>query len=335
MIKRLFSIIKEFFTFLWHFNFILAFKLVIIPILLKYRPEYDRFKYKHFVTKKYLKKRYRKTINSFRPKQNKNKIDPSFAENYPVWFLWWQGEETMSKIVKVCYKTLLKHANGHKVILVTKDNYRDYISLPEYIIKKVEKGYFNLTNLSDVLRMCLLYEHGGLWLDSTVLVTKPLSPLPPICSHLGYWTPKDDGEIIESCFGAKNWIIREGRWLAFCFYSSKGNFLVEFVRAMFFEYIRTNNFCIDHFYVDYFTAIGYDTFPEIRVMVDSVPANNPKVHELYHRLNLSYEYNETLFNELCLNTHFHKLNWKEEHSEYTHTGKLSLYGYIINNYPPE
>jgi len=179
----------------------------------------------------------------------------------------------MPPIVKVRYQTLNKYSNGHVINLLTKDNLFDFISLPDYIIKKDNKNIISFTRFSDIIRMCLLYEHGGLWLDSTVLLTAPLQPLPQICSRLGFWTPKDDGKIICTCFGAKNWIIREGKWLAFCFYSSKNNVLPKFVKELNFVYIN-------------------DTF-------------------------------------------FHKLNWKEDFKEYTETGKLTNYGYIIKNYPPK
>jgi hypothetical protein len=67
-------------------------------------------------------------------------------------------------------------------------------------------------------------------------------------------------------------------------------------------------------------------------MIDSVPENNPKIHEIYHRLNCNCEYNKLLFDEICKDTYFHKLNWKEELKEYTDDNKLTNYGYIINNF---
>jgi hypothetical protein len=90
---------------------------------------------------------------------------------------------------------------------------------------------------------------------------------------------------------------------------------------------------IDYFIIDYFISLAYDYLPEVRVMIDSVPRNNPKVHEIQHRLNLNYEYNNVLFEEILSDTVFHKLSWKEIFKEYTVNGKLTNYGYIMNNYP--
>jgi hypothetical protein len=314
----------------FHFNPIIAIKIFAYPVIFHNKPIYELNAHKHKVIKQYIKRRYKKIINSFEGKTNE--VDPSFADNYPVWVLRWDGEDSMPPIVKVCYQTLKKFSNGHQINLITKDNYKNYISLPDYIIKKINNKKLSLTHLSDIIRMCLLYEQGGLWLDSTVLLTKPLLPLPEICSRLGFWSPRDDGEIIAECFGAKNWIIREGKWLSFCLYSSKNNLLPEFVRALYFAYIKRYNVLIDYFIIDYFISIAYNTFPEIRKMIDSVPENNPKVHEIHHRLNPNSEYNKDLFDDICANTFFHKLNYKEGYELYTITGKLTTYGYIINNF---
>jgi hypothetical protein len=333
MIKKIIRYGLKFLLFIFHFNPLIAIKLFVVPLLTLNEPLYDRNTYKHKVIKGYLKRKLKKTINSFKGRHYE--VDSSFTDNYPVWFFWWQGEANMPPVVRTCYNTIKYYSNGHKVNLITKDNFCDFVSLPDFLLKKIEKKIFSLTLFSDILRMCLLYEHGGLWLDSTVLIVKPIPSLPEICTHLGFWSPKDDGKIITTCFGAKNWIIREGKWLAFCIFSSKNNILPDFVRAMFFAYTKKHNILIDYFIIDYFITIAYDTIQDIRIMIDSVPENNPKVHELYHRLNFNFEYNKVLFDEICKNTCFHKLNWKEEFREYTIDNRLTNYGYIISNFPPK
>ncbi|MDR0312084.1 MAG: capsular polysaccharide synthesis protein [Treponema sp.] len=332
LIKLIFNRLPKFISFIFHFNPLFVLKKFTYPVIWYNKPIYDQWVYKHNLIKQYLKNKFKDTISSFEGKSHE--VDPSLANNYPIWFCWWQGEDRMPPIVKTCFNALKYYSNGHNVNLVTKDNYQNFVTLPDYIIKKAEKKLISFTHLSDVLRICLLYENGGLWLDSTVLVTAPLCDLPPICSRLGFWTPKDDGNILEVCNGARNWIVREDKWLTFCFYLSKHNILAEFVRTMFFTYIKTYNIFIDYFLFDYFISIAYDTLPEIRTMIDSVPDNNPKIHEIQHKLILNNEFNKILFDEICSNTIFHKLSWKENNIEYTENGKLTNYCYILNNFPP-
>jgi hypothetical protein len=331
MTKIFFRILKKFITYIIQFNILIAIKLIIIPCFQRNIPPYERFAYKHNAIKKYLKRRYFKIINSFKWKQNM--VNSSLAGDYPIWFLWWQGEDLMPPIVRVCYQMLIKHSNGHKVFLITKANFKDFVMVPDYILKKADKNIISLTHLSDIIRICLLYEHGGLWVDATVLLTEPLPPLPLICTHLGFWTPKDNCAVLNSYSSASNWIIREDKWLSFCLYFSKKNLLAGFVRALFFEYTKKEKGFIDYFLFDYFISLCYESIPDMRVMIDSVPQNNPRIHDIQHQLKLNYEYNKTLFDEVCSDTFFHKLSWKEDFKEYTENGKLTNYGHIINNFP--
>ena len=335
MLRRTKEICIRILKFTFNFDVLIAIRLVVIPILFRNKSAYAHNEYKHSVITNYLKKKYKKLINRFRTRNNE--VSHSLSENYPVWFFWWQGEESMPEIINICYQTLKYYSNGHTINLITQNNYPDFADIPGYIIKKLNSKRITLTSFSDILRVCLLFEHGGLWLDSTILLTKPLSSLPEICKHLGFWSPKDNGNILKTCFRAGNWIIRESRWLAFCFYASKHNVLTEFIREMYFSYLKKTNILIDYFIIDYFINIAYDTISDVRVMIDSVPENNPMIHEIQHRLNLNHEYNKILFDDVCKNTFFHKLTWKTEKGDFnkfTKNNKLTNYGHIINNFPP-
>lgn len=50
-----------------------------------------------------------------------------------IWIFWWQGASNMPSIVKKCYQSIIKNKNNAEVILITKDNIRNYANLPEYI----------------------------------------------------------------------------------------------------------------------------------------------------------------------------------------------------------
>ena len=60
-------------------------------------------------------------------------------ETSPVWICWWQGEESMPDIVKACYRSVLMHADRHPVRLITEHNYRDYVTIPTFILEKQQK----------------------------------------------------------------------------------------------------------------------------------------------------------------------------------------------------
>ena len=80
----------------------------------------------------------------------------------------------MPPIVQSCFQSLCSHAGNHLVHLITQENISKYVTIPDYILRKVQEGKISFTHFSDILRMCLLYEHGGLWIDATVYVSEPI-----------------------------------------------------------------------------------------------------------------------------------------------------------------
>ena len=89
----------------------------------------------------------------------------------------------MPDIVKACYNAMHRFSDGHPVILITEKNYKDYVNIPDYIIRKQQSGEIDLTHFSDILRMMLLAQHGGIWMDSTLLIPS---------KHLGTFIRPED-----------------------------------------------------------------------------------------------------------------------------------------------
>ena len=47
--------------------------------------------------------------------------------------------------------------------IITKDNWQQYMELPNHIIEKVENGKITLTHFSDIIRAELIKNYGGVW----------------------------------------------------------------------------------------------------------------------------------------------------------------------------
>ena len=91
--------------------------------------------------------------------------------NDVVWFGWLQGIDNAPDLVKVCYWSQKNHIQDKTFIDISYTNYKEYVSLPDFIIDKYEKKIIPAAHFSDLLRLELLIQHGGTWIDSTVLCT--------------------------------------------------------------------------------------------------------------------------------------------------------------------
>lgn len=93
---------------------------------------------------------------------------------YIIWQYWGQGfdEQNLPELVKICFDSIDRCKGTCEVIRLCDNNISDYLDLPLFV--KQRKEHFSKTFFSDLLRLCLLTAYGGVWIDATVLLTKPL-----------------------------------------------------------------------------------------------------------------------------------------------------------------
>ncbi len=96
----------------------------------------------------------------------------SYKEDHPkiIWWCWLQGLDDAPQIVKACFNSL-KQLTGYSLKVIDNSNWREYLELPGYIVKKWEKKQIPPALFSDLLRLELLIMYGGTWIDSTVFCT--------------------------------------------------------------------------------------------------------------------------------------------------------------------
>ena len=88
----------------------------------------------------------------------------------PIWVYWDKGIENAPAIIKKCYESLIKY-HGDKVILLTENNLKNYIKMPDYIEEKRLNGSIPIAGYTDLMRFALLENYGGTWIDSTIYLT--------------------------------------------------------------------------------------------------------------------------------------------------------------------
>lgn len=261
---------------------------------------------------RYLEDSYNYLIQKYM-KQNSssNKDIPNI-----IWVCWWQGLENAPEIVKICFESIKKIAGEKEVILVTQNNYKEYIELPDYIIEKLEKGIISITHFSDVLRVNLLSKHGGIWIDATCLLTANIFKdfIPE------FYTVKLPHNDKEVC-------ISDGKWCIFFMGSSKNNILFNFLKDFYNEYWKKENSVLAYFLTDYAIYIAYNKIDEVRHMIDNVPENNILIHQLKEKLN--DEFNITEYNNILEKNKIHKLAHERKYITNLGNGKETFYGHLL------
>jgi hypothetical protein len=270
---------------------------------------------KHAAVVNWLTKRFKHVIADF----NNQIFDPACLDDTippQIWVCWWDGIGMMPPIVRACYNSLLKYADGFKVTVIDKDNFKDFITIPDYILEKVKNKTMTITHFSNIIRMSLLVKYGGLWVDSTILVTGKIQ-----LATSPFFTIKRE-------FGGDN--VSKHRWTGNCIGGVKDNPLFQFVCKFLFEYWREYSDMIDYFLYDYSIATAYYSVPVIRDIIDNAPLNPQNFYIIQE--NLGSEYTPQLFESFTKNTVLHKLTWKEQYPRISKNNKLTVYGYILEKY---
>ena len=242
-----------------------------------------------------------------------------YVDNAPIWVCWWTGMETAPKLVKQCIKSIYKNANGHPVNLITKDNYQDYLDIPEYMLSKAESGKMKIAHLCDYIRVNLLYQYGGLWLDSTIFCSNKIDEF---YYNIPFYTAKSETD--NNCK-----YLSKMRWVTFILGSYKNNVVMSFLKDCFERYWTENDNAIDYLFFDSLIDIGYRNVSVIKNAIDNIPINNIHRDDLQAAMNA--ELPATEFNTIIKNdTVLYKLSWRETYKEVNSEGKDTVFKYFLS-----
>lgn len=307
--NHLYTIFVRFFSYLFNFGPRLTFYYIVYPRFGGRKAIFRR----HEEIKRYIKLKFASVLNKY-----KDAVYPESQsfDNRMIWVCWLQGEANMPDIVRTCYNSVKANANGREVVLITNENVEKYISIPKFIKDKVNNGKMSRTHLADYIRISLLKNYGGLWIDATVLVTDKIN----VDCKLPFFSIKQKPDSIH--------FVSQYRWAVWILGCSPqiGKILFDCLENLFKAYLKKHSLFIDFFLFDYFLAVMYDEIPLVKQLVDNCPYNNPNAYELGNLLNK--EFNEDAFLQLKKNNTFHKLSWKQPYFMHTADDKPTFYSVI-------
>lgn len=237
-------------------------------------------------------------------------------EEQVIWTMWWQGEDNAPECIKLCLNSIRENANNHKVVIIHKDNYQQYIEIPQYIIKKFQQGKISVTHLSDIIRMNLLYTYGGLWIDGGILVTKKIE----------YF----EGDYYTLCLPQERYFcISEKRWVAGVCGGVKHYNYFCYMIEMYYLYWKSENELIDYCLTDYFTYVFLSNNKYFKRELNKLRIERYKLNHMLEYMNQKMDY--TLLDKLEEVTGYFRISWRNEMRK-TVNGELTFYGYFCDKY---
>lgn len=245
-------------------------------------------------------------------------IDYSFGDKDKcaskiVWIFWWQGLENAPALVQKCYQSIKENLSDWEIVHITEQNYKKYVSFPDYIIDKLENGQITLTHFSDLLRLELLINHGGLWLDATVLCTSGDIPQSILNADLFVYQAQKPG--------ADGHATIMSSW---CMYAKTNNNILIVTRELLYDYWKKNKKMDDYFLLHQFFTIACHQYIEEAKKIPSYCNSVPHILLLH----LFDKYDEQYWEDLKRMTCFHKLSYKLDEGKLKMKG--TYYDRIIN-----
>lgn len=233
-----------------------------------------------------------------------------------AWSCWWQGMDEAPNLIKACINSQKKHLPDEvEMVIITKNNYRDYIDFPQWLIDKVEDGRVTLTTFSDMIRAGFLYKYGGIWLDSTILLTETLP--------IDFW----DYDIFT---------IREFRYCLPFMGGKSGQKFYRFLMEGFFYYYKNYESTKYYLLVTYLLDIAMNKYPDIRETYNKLPEKSWGISNISNFDSLSYHMNEKytseVYHKYMEGIYIHKLQRRfDRFGENIHDSD-NIYHYILSEF---
>lgn len=233
-----------------------------------------------------------------------------------VWFCWLQGLEQAPSLVKACYRSLRQHLSDREIRVVTEENWRDFIELPEHIVLRWEKKQIPAALFTDLLRLQLLIRYGGTWIDSTILCTGTAHVRELLDADLFLFQYRPPESSSASFEGISNWFIT----------SCTNNQVLLVLRDMLYAYWKDFDCTLYYFIFHLFFSMLAKEYPE-------AIAQMPYGYSVWsHTLQRHWEepFSQKKWDKLTSMVNFHKLTYRVDKK--VEEDKGNYYNWVLERF---
>ena len=202
---------------------------------------------------------------------------------------------------------------GDKVMLITKSNYLEYTDISNIIKEKVKRNEITFTQWSDILRFNLLKNNGGMWIDSTVILSD---------SFVNYYKRVKSNDFFSISSNDLDYhCISHSLWTGWLCGGKPGYDLFCFMDEFFKIYFRNHQKNIDYYLIDDAIYFYYKTYLSFRKTIKQQQANwDPYLFAKSYN-NRNYKHYIYIFNKQKKYS-VQKFSYKDELSKTPEIGTL-------------
>lgn len=251
-------------------------------------------------------KRYAKLYSNIPPSDNDGE---KAAEEERIFTIWLQGEENAPNIVKACFRSIRRNCR-QKLTILDSESLKDWIDLPDTIMRKWQEGKIKPAHFTDICRTELLYRHGGIWLDATAFVT---SPVPDFIMNEDFFIFMSYGNLSGSYAFIQN-----------CFFRArKGSYLIKAWNTAIQTYWQYEDSTVDYFVHQLLFESVVENNPLARALFDKMPKiSQDPTHALWWGYR-DKPFNQAVFDEITSGSFFQKTEYKSESASNPVSGSFS------------
>lgn len=241
-------------------------------------------------------------ISKYSRRQEESQQD---AEKQIVWTCWLQGEDDSPESISFLRSQLRVHIEDRPLVVITEDNFLEYCDIPSIIVDKYKSGIISHQQMTDIIRVALLREHGGLWVDATILVTRDI---PEIVFNLPTFTIKG----IDLNFIEKYRIIDPDKWMSYFIASKPHSITYDFIWDCLVSYWSSEKTLVDYFFVFYLAKLAREKIALGKTEYDAIPITNAECELMLPCLVKGCS-SQKILKLFKGNTWVFKLSWKERY----------------------
>ena len=191
------------------------------------------------------------------------------------------------------------------------NNINDYLEIPKYILEKVESKKISFAHFTDIIRLALLNNYGGVWIDATILLT---DYLPQEYFEMEYFMfQRDDSLSLEN---KKDWEKYDDfyfswddemkvRVLNSIIFAKKNNEIIKILLDMLLIFWKYNDLAPNYFFFQVlYTELIENYYKEKKCKVVSDTLTHEMIRVWFDK------FSEEKLSEITKKNNIHKLTYK-------------------------